>query len=1097
MSSADPGASAAGDPAVPPDIFNPPPSFANFNYKSKLGFHYTEASFQRQFAVKHLKTEKYQQKEAFPRPDGVGQEDWKKCFNAADSWVYKRVGNCKVESLNNRQNTHFTRDKAEQKLRDKLIASGQTVPGPEPSLDQLPLPLPPPPPPPPPHPPVKSLSVNKSDKKRKRKQQPSPSSSGENYSNQAFEQPRSLLRRRNNRPDNAPQNNTRPLILRNIARPTRFKGSYSDHSDNDYEDADEQPSPPSSEVRSKTLPPHALFNPGAHNQAYRSDPSNRGTVYNNLYSGHRDSSNYTKYPASLGRVHNKHPAAPKNNSSGAPGPSSFTDNSNFGAQPPRSSPTRTDQAQGFGAPRVDDDSDPEDHYSAPKKKKICQTGASQIGTQQPRSNWSNPSPGFQAPRHNFSDQENFYSASPQNNRQIGSSQIGAQQPSSSWSNPSPGSQAPRANILGSYSSDLQIDHQLCAQQPRSSPTRTNQNRVFQTPNGDIFQQSSYSTPQNNSNFGAQQPPHTSTGTNPNQGSQAPSGGILQQRSYSTPQNNSSFGAQQPPPSRRTNPNQGSQEPKGSTSGGHSSTPQNTPDNAHEQPSSEDNSTVDTEKASSFKNDPKNAHGQSSSKAKSKNREQQPPSSGDDSDNELSSFKRNPKNNTPNLSPSKNDPKVAHKQSSSSSKLKTGAQQPSPLGSEISAQPPSRKAKINRSHENMSSQAKKQKGKADYCVCKQVRHGTKMIACEGGCENWFHVSCVTLECADTDGVAKFICDGCPGATTYKRVCRLEGCNRPHTTRETVGDDEVPKTVASKYCSLEHRNEFWARTVGGIDRLLASQLRSFMGQTPLGAFKTAGDQPTRAGLGAHHGGGGLRDGFVATGPPHNEEGMFSLDTNLRDRCHKNIARLTAAMVHYENRRKLVAMVVKYSEETTKKYAEENQIVESAPKRAKGKSGKGAAPTICGFDPRLSVSRQWISRFMATPEGDAAWESGVIGEHTNPDFHVDVSSEYYKGICVGTGGCHPQWLAIAVDEPRYNLIWISEDLEKENAELAEMFERVQLRLSIARERNQYALERAAEMTEENAAEFLRSWETLKGDKNIILRKLLKKFHPAHATS
>jgi hypothetical protein len=760
--------------------------------------------------------------------------------------------------------------------------------------------------------------------------------------------------------------------------------------------------------------------------------------------------------------------------------------SQIGAQQPRNS-SSSNPSPGFQAPR-DNFSDQEDYYSAPPRNNF-QTGASQIGAQQPRnSSSSNPNPGFQAPRDNFSDQEDYYSAPPRSNSQTGASQIGGQQSPSSRINPSPGLQEPRPSILGSHSSDLQTHPEPLAQQPRAPPTGTNQSQGFQAPRGSFFYQGSYSTPQNNSNIGAQQPRPTSGGTNTNQGSQAPRGCI---------------------------------------SGSSSSAPQNTPNNAHEQSSSQDNSNVDTEKASSFKNDPKNAHGQLSSKAKSKKREQQPPAR-DDSDNahEPSSSKRNLKFNTNKSSPSNSDPKVAHKQSSSSSKVnsktgpqqpsssknnsdssrkqsstkvnsKTSAHQPSSLDSEIAAQPGSSKAKINLSQKKMSSQAKKQKGKADYCVCKQVRHGTKMIACEGGCENWFHVSCVTLDCADTDGVAKFICDDCPGATTYKRVCRLEGCNRPHTTRETfVGDDEILKTVASKYCSLEHRNEFWARTVGGIDRLLASQLRSFMGQTSLGAFKTAGDQPTRAGLGAHHGGGELRGSFVATGPPHNEEGMFSLDIDLRDSCHKNIARLTASMVHYENRRKLVAMLAKYSDETTKKYAEENQIVESAPKRAKGKSGKGAARTICGFDPRLSVSDGWIDGFMATPEGDAAWKSGVIGEHTNPDFHVAVEPGFYKGICVGTG-CHSGWLAIAEDEPRYNLIWMSEELEKENDELAEMVERVQLRLTISRERHQYALERAAEMTKENADEFLRCWETLKGDKNIILRKLLKRFNPAHATA
>ncbi|ELR03188.1 hypothetical protein VC83_02310 [Pseudogymnoascus destructans] len=1014
----------------PPDTFNPPPSFADFKFKSKLGFHYTEESFQRQLAIKDTKAEKYQQKEAFPRPDGVDHDDWKKCFNAADSWVYKDVLGDAHESASTRKTTHATRRKAEQKLRDKLFARGQTVPGPDPPQGH--------PPPPPPPPPGNPSSANKSNKKRKRKQQHSPPSSGGTNSNQTSrKQPRSLLRRRNNRWDNNRQNNNRRVILRNIARPNRFKGSYSDPSDEDSDNAHKQSSTSSSKVKSRTLPQQPLFNPGAHNQAYTSDPSNRGVVFNNLYSGHRDSSNYTSYPAHLGTVHNKHPAAPKNKSSSAPGPSSSTDNSNTGAHQPPSSPGGNNPAQGFQAPRGSVFY--QGGYSSPPHYN-SQIGASQIGAQQPPPpSRTNPAQGFQAPRGSVFYQGG-YSSPPHYNSQIGASQIGAQQPPPpSRTNPTQGFQAPGASILGSYSSDLQIDPELLFQQPRSPPTRTN-------------------------------------------------------------------------------PSQGFQEPRANILGSYSSVPQNNSNDAHEQSSFKDNnSKIDTEKPSSFKNDPKNAHGQSSSKAKSKTSEQQSSSTKDNSNNahEPSSSKRNPTTGTHQTS-SKSDPKIANKQpsfkvkskfgsqqsspkknsknarkqSSSKDNSKSVAQQPSSLGSEIADQPPSKKAKT------MSSQAKKQKGKADYCVCKQVRHGTKMIACEGGCENWFHVSCVTLECADTDGVAKFICDDCPGATTYKRVCRLEGCNRPHTTRETVGDDEVPKTLASKYCSLEHRNEFWARTVGGIDRLLASQLRSFMGQTPLGAFKTAGDQPTRAGLGAHHGGGELRDGFVATGPPHNEEGMFSLDTNLRDRCHKNIARLTASMVHYENRQKLVAMLAKYSDETAKKYAEENQIVESAPKRAKGKSGKGAARTICGFDPRLSVSDGWIDEFMATPEGDAAWKSGVIGEHTNPDFHVDVDPGFYKGICVGTG-CHSGWLSIAEDEPRYNLIWLAEDLEKENDELAEMVERVQLRLAIERERNQYAQDRAAEMTEENAAEFLRSWKTLKGDKNIILKKLLKKFHSEYATA
>ncbi|OBT68475.1 hypothetical protein VE03_02909 [Pseudogymnoascus sp. 23342-1-I1] len=385
---------------------------------------------------------------------------------------------------------------------------------------------------------------------------------------------------------------------------------------------------------------------------------------------------------------------------------------------------------------------------------------------------------------------------------------------------------------------------------------------------------------------------------------------------------------------------------------------------------------------------------------------------------------------------------------------------------------------------MSSQTKKQKGKADYCVCKQVKHGTKMIACEGGCENWFHVSCLELLCGDTDGVAKFICDDCPGTTTYKRLCRLEGCNRPHTANEKVGEDGKTKMVPSKYCSLEHRDEYWRRIRDRMDPEFTAQVRSYLAQTKPGDFQTVGDQPSLA-----------APGEVQDGPPHNDVGMNSLDHRERDGCRKNIARITATMQHYENRTKLVAMLGAYSDKTTKQYAAENKIVETAPKRAKdNKSGKNVAHTICGYDPRIVVSDTWMDGYMATPEGDAAWKSGVIGEHTNPDFDVDIEPEFYKGICVKTK-CqrHAEWFKLREEECVQNLMWGAEDLAVENKKLDAQIERVQLRLAIEREREQYAQKRAGEMTEENRAGFLRDWTTMKGDKNIILKQLLEKYLPS----
>lgn len=958
MSSSDEDASDT-DPA---DVFNPPLRFADFDYESELGFQYTEESFRRQLAVKDNKSEKYQQKEAFPRPDGVSHDDWKKVFNSADSLVYKKFRGNSALSLQERQRTHNTREEAEKKLKERLLASGRALPGPDPSQG---------------HPQAGNSSSGNNSNFNPRQQPLSaysrpPAQLRPIFSHKPTRKParkparrpasrKPASRQRDSRkkqtstqePPSSRGNNLLPTFQAPSGLFLTVPGNPA-HPNGDYKNAHNQPSS-SSKDKPEIVHKTPSYHPGEYNQAYRADPASHGPVFNNLWIGHRDGSAYTPQSSRQAVASNNlytGPGVNPNNTTGLP---PFTRNPVYGAQ--QSSRLALDDqtyrshpsGQAFVQNPLGLSSPKDDHTDSD----------SPIGMQKPP---SKNDPKIAAKPSSFKD----------------NSKIGAQISPSSTKNSS--------NAYGQASS--KVNSKTAVPQPSSS-------NVFQAPRGSVFFQGSYFAPPNNNSNNAHN----------------------QSLPSSPPKDNSKIGAQQHPPS---------------------------------------------------KNNKKIANKQSSSlpsKDNSKIGAQQP-------------------------SPSKNNSKK-------NSKL--GTKRPfSSINSEIAVQPPSSKAKVDRPQKNMSSQAKKQKGKADYCVCKQVKHGTKMIACEGGCENWFHVSCLELSCDDTDGVAKFICDDCVGSTTYKRVCRLEGCNRPHSTREVVGEDGKSRMVPSKYCSLEHRNAFWAGTVGKMDPLLTSELRSFMAQTSLGDFQTAGDQPSRAVLGAQHGSSGLPDGFVATGPPHNEEGMFSLDINQRNSCHKAIARLEADMLHYENRAKLVAMVKEYSEKTTKKYAEENKIVESAPKRAKDKkSGKSVAHTICGYDPRVAVSDRWIDRYMATPEGDAAWKSGVIGEHTNPDFHVDVDPEYYKGVCVRIR-CqgHNEWHKLRKEETDENLLWKAEDLKEEKKKLAEMVERVQLRLAIQREREQYAQKRAAEMTGENAAEFLRSWGTMKGDKDLILRRLLDKFHPTPTT-
>ncbi|KAF2183032.1 hypothetical protein K469DRAFT_583935 [Zopfia rhizophila CBS 207.26] len=82
----------------------------------------------------------------------------------------------------------------------------------------------------------------------------------------------------------------------------------------------------------------------------------------------------------------------------------------------------------------------------------------------------------------------------------------------------------------------------------------------------------------------------------------------------------------------------------------------------------------------------------------------------------------------------------------------------------------------------------------YCICRKPDNHQWMIGCDGGCDDWFHGSCVNMVRADENLIDKFICPNCEaagkGRTTWKPMCRREGCRQPA---------RVNKKEISKYCS----------------------------------------------------------------------------------------------------------------------------------------------------------------------------------------------------------------------------------------------------------------------------------------------------------
>jgi COMPASS component SPP1 len=83
--------------------------------------------------------------------------------------------------------------------------------------------------------------------------------------------------------------------------------------------------------------------------------------------------------------------------------------------------------------------------------------------------------------------------------------------------------------------------------------------------------------------------------------------------------------------------------------------------------------------------------------------------------------------------------------------------------------------------------------AVFCICRKGDNHTWMIACDGGCDEWFHGKCINMKQEVEVLIDKYICAACTTDekfTTWKRLCRRIVCGQPA---------RVDKKPPSKYCS----------------------------------------------------------------------------------------------------------------------------------------------------------------------------------------------------------------------------------------------------------------------------------------------------------
>jgi hypothetical protein len=167
----------------------------------------------------------------------------------------------------------------------------------------------------------------------------------------------------------------------------------------------------------------------------------------------------------------------------------------------------------------------------------------------------------------------------------------------------------------------------------------------------------------------------------------------------------------------------------------------------------------------------------------------------------------------------------------------------------------------------------------FCICRKGDNHTWMIACDGGCDEWYHGKCVNIRERDGDLIDKYICPECTRSdlqTTWKRMCRRQDCRKPA---------KVFQDPPSKYCSKECGRMFFVELLRRSDPYIetirhdqyvvdGTRPRKLRKKRGVNRPKKRYGQPLNAAL--HVGATGDNESRLAT-PAHSEDEQSEYETD----------------------------------------------------------------------------------------------------------------------------------------------------------------------------------------------------------------------------
>lgn len=371
----------------------------------------------------------------------------------------------------------------------------------------------------------------------------------------------------------------------------------------------------------------------------------------------------------------------------------------------------------------------------------------------------------------------------------------------------------------------------------------------------------------------------------------------------------------------------------------------------------------------------------------------------------------------------------------------------------------------------------------YCICRKGDDHSWMIACDGGCEDWFHGKCVQIREEDGDLIDRYICPNCAkktgASTTWKPMCRRDGCRKPA---------RVTKSNTSKYCSDYCGELFMSRKVeqsnvqaGGIEAQKKKNAKSRRKSVYTDNISNAGEESEDEYLGPR--GGSLRpndikalatsskdvDSFRSLGdgvlspPPTASPSVEKFPNGGLDGTDADKLPLSYTLEPSETER--INGIASERDVLRKRHQllkdKEKFVAMTREQVSRYADREGIKPKdVCGYDRRLGWDESQFERWLNSSAGKAAFRLGTLDpadnggeeaqeEETKVNGEVEMADaddekSNDKEFLCSKKRCqrHQGWQKLAIHDVRNAESQLADEMRNLEKEEREIRERAMLR-------------------------------------------------------